>query len=388
MFFCPYCGTKVKSEESFCLNCGKKLPNNLAKRMDMSQQGFNRFWLLPIGLVLLSFVVFTMLFFLSERNTAQALKYYEESEELVLDAKYNLASEKLEQAIKLKPKFEQAVIALDFIKVASKIKKNIEQAHDYVDEGEFKDALSLIDESERDLSSYHGEIATRLVENLTEEQNIIKYASLLSSLESQPSIDDLKILIWEAEGIKTKEAEEVAENIRTQIADYTHSKAIELLNKHQFSDAHLLVTDGLKYAANSKKLISLQQSIDKEQEAFETEQQNRIEQAIHLAEEEREMNEQEAVELIEVDYAEDDQGAIIVSGEVKSNATIPIHSVVVKYSLYHDKDEEAHATNKAFVFPDTLYPGDSGEFEFTHYDIDEDIEITDIQIEKFTWYIN
>src|SRR5699024_9922284 len=250
MFFCPYCGTKVKSEESFCLNCGKKLPNNLAKRMDMSQQGFNRFWLLPIGLVLLSFVVFTMLFFLSERNTAQALKYYEESEELVLDAKYNLASEKLEQAIKLKPKFEQAVIALDFIKVASKIKKNIEQAHDYVDEGEFKDALSLIDESERDLSSYHGEIATRLVENLTEEQNIIKYASLLSSLESQPSIDDLKILIWEAEGIKTKEAEKVAENIRTQIADYTHSKAIELLNKHQFSDAHLLVTDGLKYAAN------------------------------------------------------------------------------------------------------------------------------------------
>src|SRR5690625_967058 len=194
--------------------------------------------------------------------------------------------------------------------------------------------------------------------------------------------------LWEAESIKTEEAEEVAENIRTQIADYTHSKAIELINKHQFSDARLLVSDGLKYAKTSKKLISLQQTIDKEQEAFETEQQMRIEQAIHLAEEERELNELKAVELIKASFDVDDQGALIVTGEVKSVATIPIHSIIVKYSLYHNKDDEPYVTNKAFVFPDILYPGESGEFEFTHYDIDEDINIKNIQIEKFTWYTN
>lgn len=96
----------------------------------------------------------------------------------------------------------------------------------------------------------------------------------------------------------------------------------------------------------------------------------------------------EAVELLKVRYKEDEQGALVVTGEVKSVATIPIHSIIVKYSLFHDKDEEAYITNKAFVFPDILYPGESGEFEFSHFDIEEEVEITKIQIEKFTWYTN
>jgi|SRR5690625_2687385 len=388
MFFCPYCGTKVKSEEIYCLNCGKKLPADLSKRIDTSKQKFNRLWLLPIGIIFLSLVVFIFLYYISEKNTKLAVEYYEESSKLIMEEKYDLAMEQLEKAIKLKPKFEHANISLDFIQVAVKINNNISRAHELVAEDNFNEALSLINESERELRSYHGEAATKLIEDLAEERNVIKFASLLSTLAAQPTIDDLKVLLWEAESIKTEEAEEVAENIRTQIADYTHSKAIELINKHQFSDARLLVSDGLKYAKTSKKLISLQQTIDKEQEAFETEQQMRIEQAIHLAEEERELNELKAVELIKASFDVDDQGALIVTGEVKSVATIPIHSIIVKYSLYHNKDDEPYVTNKAFVFPDILYPGESGEFEFTHYDIDEDINIKNIQIEKFTWYTN
>lgn len=388
MFFCPYCGTRVKSEEKYCLNCGKKLPADLTKRIDTSKQKFNRLWFLPIALLVLALLIVIFLFYLAEKNTNSAIDYYEESETLIAEEKYDLAAKKLEKSLKLKPKFDQASIALDFVQIAKNINNNIEQARELLSEGDFHDALSLINESERELRSYHGEMATKLIDLLSEERDLIKFHSLLLTLEDSPSIDDLKVLLWEAEAIKTEEAIEVAENIRRQIADYTHTKAMELLNKHQFTDAHTLVIDGLKYASNSKKLISLQETIDKEQEAFETEQQMRIEQAIHLAEEERELNEMEAVELKDVNFEVDEQGVLIVTGEVKSVATIPIHSIIVKYSLYHNKDEEAYLTNKAFVFPDNLYPGETGEFEFTHYDIDEDITITNIQIEKFTWYTN
>lgn len=388
MYYCPYCGTKVKDEELFCLNCGKKLPSDLSKRVDTSKQKFNRLWFLPISLGILLLIVTIGLFLLTEKQAEQALEYYEKSEQYILEGKYDLARDNLDKAIKLKPKFEQAIIAKEFIQIATIVSNNIDKAEGYLEEEQFQEALGLINESERILSPYHGEVTTDLIEQLHSERNSIKFASLLAALEKQPSIDELKILLWDAEEIKTVEAKEVAENIRNQIANYTYSKAVELLTKHQFSDAHLLVNDGLKYASNSEKLLSLQQTIDKEKEAYESELQKRIEQAIHLAEEERELNEMEAVELIDVDFEVDDQGALIVFGEIKSVATIPINSIIVKYALYTDNTEEPYLTNKAFVFPDILYPGDHGNFEFTHYDIDQKIDITRIQIEKFTWYTN
>src|SRR5690625_6235051 len=96
----------------------------------------------------------------------------------------------------------------------------------------------------------------------------------------------------------------------------------------------------------------------------------------------------EDVELKDIAFEEGEQGEIIITGNVESVATIPIHSTIVEYILYHDKSDEPFLSNKAFIYPDTLYPADSGKFESIHYDIDEDIKITDIQIENFTCYTN
>jgi len=388
MLYCPFCGTNVKRNENFCLNCGKKLPADLEKRIDTTKQQFNYLWLLPIGIILL--FVFTVfgLYFYDNKQKDRAIKYYEQSEQFILDKQFDKAVSHLEKAVNIKPRFEQAHVALDFSKIAIQIQNNIQKAHKHLNKQEFTKALDFITESERELRSYHGDAANKLIDQLSEERDIIKFESVVASLQEQPSINDLKSLLWNAEDIKTDEAKAVAESIRDQIADYTYSKAVERLNKHQFSDAHLLVEDGLRYASNSEKLLSLQETIDKEQEAFETVQQERIEQAIYLAEEERELNEMEDVELKDIAFEEGEQGEIIITGNVESVATIPIHSTIVEYILYHDKSDEPFLSNKAFIYPDTLYPGESGKFEFIHYDIDEDIKITDIQIEKFTWYTN
>lgn len=388
MYFCPFCGTKVKTEENYCLNCGKKLPEDLSKRVDTSKQQFNRLWLLPLTLIVIFIIVFISLYFHTNKQTDRALAYYEKSQDQIFEYDYHQAKESLKRAIDLKPNFEHALVALEFTETALQIQEQIKKAQEFSESQEFSEALSLINEAERNLRSFHGENVNHLIDELSNERYGIKFASLTASLEEQPSIDELKVLLWEAEGIKTDEAEKVSETIRKQIADYTYSKAVDLLNKHQFSDAKLLVSDGLKYATNSKKLHSLQKTIEKEKEAFETKQQERIEQAIHLAEEERALNEMDAVELVEVKIKEKDKDELTIVGEVKSLATIPIHSVIVEYSLFHQKDDKPYVKNKAFIYPDTLYPGDTGKFEFTHYDIENEVNISNVQVDKFTWYTN
>ena len=145
-----------------------------------------------------------------------------------------------------------------------------------------------------------------------------------------------------------------------------------------------LVEDGLKYASESEKLQSLRTTIDKEKTAFEIAEKQRIEKAVHMAEEDRELNELDAINLENVNLERDDQGRLVVMGEVKSVATIPVHSILVEYSL-HYKDSELE-NNKIFVYPDKLYPGETGKFEFTHYDINQEMEKIKINVNKIKWY--
>src|SRR5699024_11914754 len=114
----------------------------------------------------------------------------------------------------------------------------------------------------------------------------------------------------------------------------------------------------------SEKLQSLKTTIEKEKTAFETAQEERIEQAINMAAEENEVNQSDAVELNSVKLKKDGKDKLIVKGKVDSIATIPIHSVVIEYTLTSDKDDET-LSNKVFIYPDKLYPNETGKFEYT-----------------------
>lgn len=126
--------------------------------------------------------------------------------------------------------------------------------------------MSLINEAESSITNYNGEAVTQLIDKLTAKRGSIKLAQLEQKLSQDPGIDDLKVLLWEADAIQSDEADEMMTSIREQIVDYIFSKASEQLNNNQFSDALLLVEDGLKYAPDSEKLLSLKTTIDKEKQ--------------------------------------------------------------------------------------------------------------------------
>ncbi|ALX47314.1 hypothetical protein AOX59_01090 [Lentibacillus amyloliquefaciens] len=384
MHHCPYCGTDVRENESYCIKCGKKLPKDMFERLE-SKSKFNKYWYLPIAVFAVMMLTIGIYYIFQQHQTTEAKDLYKKAEESAVEENYQKASKHLSSALDIKSSFSEAGTLMSFVQTAIDIEdKQVGQAEQHLEKQEFQKALSIINDAENRLTNYIGEAVNPLINKLTDKRSAIKLEQLRYSLEQEPGINDLKTLLWEADAIQTDEASEVAGNIRSQIVDYTFSQASEQLNEKQFSDALLLVEDGLKYAPESEKLQSLKTTIEKEKAAFETAQQQRIEQAINSAEEERKLNENDAIELVNANVERNDQGEVVVKGKVKSVATIPINSVLIEYNLMNG--DETLLSNEVYVYPDTLIPDDTGEFEFTHFDIDQKEEDINIKVDRIRWY--
>lgn len=386
MLHCPFCGAIVKNNEQYCVSCGDELPDDLMDRHHSDRKKFNFFWLIPIASMLIMCTAVSIYYIILQHKTNEAIELYENGIKDIQASNFKEAKQSFEKALDLKENFYEADISLSFINHTLDINDNLKEAAIFQENSDFEEALLLTNEAESSLNNFHGEPVTELINEILILRNSIKIDEVQYHLNSEPNIDDLKSLLWETEAINNDESMEIAESIRTKIVDFIFSKASEQLNNNQFSDAQILVEDGLKYVADSEKLLSLKTTIDKEKTAFETAQQERIEQAINMAAEEHEVNQSDAVKLNSVKLKKDDQKKLVVKGEVNSIATIPIHSVVIEYALITNKDEEI-LSNKVFIYPDKLYPNETGKFEYTHYEID-DLKEKDIKVKvnKITWY--
>ena len=379
ILYCPYCGSNINEEETYCVSCGKQLPKDINHRQKYKRK-FNKLWFIPISLVMLLLLSFSIYYLLLQNRTSQAKELYEQGEEYLLKENYDQAEESFKEALKHKKHFTQATIALNYIEQA-KVADSIinETTHELADEN-YDQALSLVDEAEKLVNNYNGTVVSQLINTLSSHRNNIKIEQLNSLLEDEPSIDDLKILLWEADAINSDEGEDITKVIRDQIVDYTFAKANEQLNKKQFTTAKTMAEDGLRYAPDSEKLQSLKTSIEKEKAAYESAISQRLEQAINT-----EFNESDAIELSFVELEYNEQDHLVINGEVENIAAVPINSIKVDYSIITEDDDEL-LNNEVFVYPDTLHPNDTGHFEFTHYGIDKDKEELTVEVNKITWY--
>ncbi|WP_249869941.1 zinc-ribbon domain-containing protein [Oceanobacillus saliphilus] len=384
MFHCPYCGTGVKENEQYCIKCGKQLPKDFMSRI-YNKKNFNKLWYFPfVSAVIIASVAGVFHLFL-KNESAEAKDLYSQGEQQLMDNHYESARDLFSQALDHHSNFTLAATSVEFVDLAISIEVSLNKARQLKEEQNFQEAASIINEASQALRNYDGTAVDQLISEMEELRSNIKVDELKYILEQEPAIEELKVMLWEAESINHEEAEEITENIRNQIIDFSFSKASEQLNQKQFNDAQLLVEDGLKYAPLSEKLESLQATIDKEKLSFETAQQQRIEQAINSAAEEQELNENDAVDLVSASLDKNDQGNIIVNGKVKSVATIPIDSVVVEYSILSANGTEI-LTNEVVIFPDMLYPEEIGKFEFTHYDLVREPKELTLEVNKITWY--
>ncbi|WP_100011122.1 zinc-ribbon domain-containing protein [Lentibacillus sediminis] len=384
MRHCPYCGTMINEDEQYCIKCGKALPNDIDERLDGTRR-FNKFWYLPLSVLFLVILSSGIFYVWLDSRSAKAEELYYQGADLLMQQDYEAAGDLFAEAVDRNGNFTQANVASEFMKKTLQVQQTLEKAAELSREKEFQEALSMINTAENSLKNYNGTAVNQLIDVIVSQRETIKVAQLKSILREEPGIDQLKRLLWEADELNHQEAEGITESIRNQIIDYSFSKASAQLNNKHFNDARLLVEDGLKYAPNSEKLTSLQTTVEKEQTAFETAQQQRIEQAVNAAAQDHQLNETDAIELLSAEVEQNEQGNFAVEGEVKSVATIPVHSILVEYSLLNDNDTEV-LSNEVYVYPDKLYPDENGEFEFTHFDISEETKGLQVEIDKVTWY--
>lgn len=385
MAHCPYCGTKTNENEKYCIHCGKALPEDFEERAQGPQKkSFNRWWILPISVFILSVLALSITYLTIEQKTTQAQEQFKRGEQLALEGQYNKARNYFDEALELSYQFPAAYENKQFMKVALTVQSLMKEAKQQRDDEEFQLALKKIEDAEKKLKNYNGDVVNKLVEAIVKERNQTKVLQLKHLLSNEPSIDNLKMLLWQAEAIQNAEGKKIASQIKERIVSHAFSTANEELKEKHFTKARQIVEDGLRYAPNSKKLQSMKTTIEKEKAAFETAQQNRIEQAMIAAEKEREKNRKDAVEIVDVTTTLDEYGGLIVKGQIKSVATVPINSVSIHYNLLNEEDEVI-LSNDVYTYPDTLYPDEKGKFEFTHYDVNT---LLDVKIAKVTWFLD
>lgn len=384
MAHCPYCGSTIKNNELFCIQCGEKLPADINARLIPTKKYSRSIYVIPIIVFLLSLIGCTSYYFFLKSETKQAITAYQKAESYLLDEQYQKALVATEVALEHNSTFPAAQDLRSFTTFALTTLDNIKQS---TKENSYQETFVIINDAKKEVSRYSGEAAIQLADQLDTSQVSIQLENLREKLEDEPSIQALQTLLWEAEGIQDPIAIEMATSIRDRIIAYSSTSANQLIQDNQFSDARTVVENALRYAPKSEKLSSLKTTIEKEKTAFEVAQEQRIELAMTAVEAEREVNKNDAVTLLNVGLEKDAQGNLVVSGKLKSVATVPITSIAIKYTIFNDKDKIIDS-NEIYVYPETLYPDEEGKFDHTHFDLIDKNKIFDVKIETITWFVD
>ncbi|WP_440895159.1 zinc-ribbon domain-containing protein [Amphibacillus sp. Q70] len=380
MGYCPHCGSKVYPDEIFCVNCGENLPNNIADRLFTKKWHFKHF-LIPLTLLVIMVGLSIVIYTASRLQINSAKAHYFNAEEALLLSDYELANEQVKKAIESYPAFSEARLLHQFTNFS------VETLDSLSDIDTEQDQLQLILQAKNELTHYSGESAIQFQEQLMNKQTEIQLSMVKSKLEANPPIDDLPALLWEADSIQDPEAYDLVRSIRDQLITHSADQAYAYLDQNQFTLAQSMVENGLYYLPNDEKLTSLLSSIEKEKIAFEMAQEERLEQAFSQYEAEQEVNENDALDEVSIEFEIDSRGHLVVFGEITSVATIPIHAVLIHYTIF-DADHSELESNEIFIYPETLYPGEIGQFDHIHFDDQIIEEADDVQITSITWLLN
>ncbi|WLD93241.1 zinc-ribbon domain-containing protein [Alkalihalobacillus sp. AL-G] len=378
--YCSNCGNQLQHEEKFCQSCGAKRSSNVETSPPPRRKWY---WLVPL---LTFFIIAGSLgsyVFAERAETDTANDAFEKGEQLALKGDYKKAKQSFQYALTLRGNFDAAKRNITLMETAINIEERLHKAKQQQEDHAFEKAINEIKHAEAMISGFSGELITQIEQEIKKSRITTNVAQLRFEMKGKSSIEELEPILVKAERLDIPEAEQIANKIRMQIADFAYTIASDLLKDKQFSAALASVTKGLSYEPDNGKLLNLKTTIKSEQEAFEQAEQNRIEQALLAASKEKEHNLNNAIEVTEIQASLNEFGDIIVAGTVKSNATVPVTSIMISYTLFQ-KDGQEYGENEAYVFPDVLYPGETGSFEYTHFLVNEALNV---KLNEATWYL-
>ncbi|GAA0293785.1 hypothetical protein GCM10008924_09610 [Gracilibacillus halotolerans] len=384
MYFCPHCGNEVESEEKFCVTCGSRLPSNLNERFSNNKSKSKR-WIYPITAVLVGCLLLTIVYGIVLHKRDQALELYEEASQIALVGDYDQAKSVVEEAINNYSSFPQAEELKAFLTIAIEMEQSFADIASMREEGQYSQAIETLIAHDRNIENYNGELVSKVKDKINVLKTETRMDEISSIYESNPDINQLKVLLWELERLNSEKAEELHLDVKDKLVSLTYQEGTALIQKFQFSQALRLVEETLNFVQDSDSLINLRKTIEKEQLAFENQQQQRIEQALSAYESEETHNKEYGIEVISINTETEDEKLKVI-GEIESVATVPLHSVLVHYEILDDQ-QNVLLTNEVYIQPETLYPRETGNFEFIHVDAEIVGKRVSAKIKEITWYL-
>ncbi|WP_270180665.1 hypothetical protein [Alkalihalobacillus sp. CinArs1] len=344
---------------------------------------------LPLMIFFVIGITLSSYYYYEESVTNAAIRSFEQGEKLAEKGNYKEAQNKFEEAKAQRDQFPAAQTNQNMMKTAIEVESTLNSAEKARKKDDYSQALELVDNAETELNQFKGPLVTDLQNDIASARTTVMVAELKFDMKGKKSVEALKPVLTRAETLEVDEAKEVANQIRNQIIEFSMNEANKHLKDNQFSKALYAVEDGLQINSENEKLLNLKSVIEKRKNAFEEEQQKRIEQAMVAAAKEEEMNRTNAIELVDAKTSVTEYNELKITGNVKSKATVPVSSIGASYQVL-DSEGKVFRKGEVYINPETLYPEDTGKFDFTIYEIDKDVKNLDeytVKIDHFTWFV-
>ncbi|KYH30569.1 FxLYD domain-containing protein [Neomoorella mulderi] len=402
--FCQYCGNKIKDGSIFCDCCGHKLAST-KDTISLGQQLCGQvkqekslestttelktpaksksIWLLPLVTAIVVAVALSG-YYIYEKNISRLVEQKRmQAEDLALNGELDTAEKLISDALKRRPLHKTLQADLAYVREGKDIQSKLNEAWENAKKQQFNQALSLIEQTEKKVYGKEGDFYKYLSQQINDKKSAVNIMQVKQEMNNKNSIEELAALLTKISSFNVKEAQDVAEVIKSKICQLIYAKANELLKKKDFNGALALVKQGLDYDSENKQLLSFQQTIEQQKAAFEQKEQMVLEQALLAAAREEAINRTQAVEVVQCNGSVTDQGDFRVWGTVRNVATRRIYMVEIYYTIF-DSNGNALTTDSTYVYPNYLNPQDQGNFDSTIYGVWQGNQV---KINKITWYL-
>src|SRR5690606_14826834 len=414
LLFCHQCGEKLLEGSSFCNTCGSKVepvkeantqpeehvpeqpivsndvqpqPTNIHPSPQISQHTyqpeqppkkkstFKSF--LPFLVPLLSLIIVTIVLVISftteqkKNNTVLDLQKSGESEALA--GNYDAAIKAFDEAIDLRPDYEILQLNIEETNKAKEFSAQLDSVSKSISSQDFAGAEQVLATLKEQINTNNGPLFTNFQASITKEEERISIGKLMQEVASINTIDELASKLSELETMSSPEAESVRSEILNKIVQISNTEATDFLANGQFAEALNVVNKGLSYKSDDEGLLQLKEKIEQEKVAME---EQAAEEDLH--------NRTAAVELLTFTANLEDNGDISIEGTIKSNATIPIYTIVLYYAVY-DTNGEFLLEGSVNVEPNQLEPGDEGTFSAIISGVDQEATV---EMYHATWYFD
>ncbi|KGX91677.1 hypothetical protein N781_03640 [Pontibacillus halophilus JSM 076056 = DSM 19796] len=355
MAYCPYCGTHISyKNEKYCIACGETLPTDLGQRLHET----TKWWKAPLLAFTVAIVAIISTYSYGSYAKSAALQAFQDGESLALEGDYQQAGEKFHNAMSTST-FPAAKLNKQLINAVSQAYLHLNQAEEHTTNGDFQDAFASVDKAEKQVSLFTGKLVDRVVTDIVSTRNQIAIQSIQAKLDKEPSIQELKVLLAQAEQIPGFDSNDVEETIRERIIQFVYTRANDHLIQREYIEAQELVEDALYYTPESSRLKNLQQIVTEEQIAYEIGNNNPKRSSL------KEDENSSPIQITKKEATINPDGHVRVTVTFKNEATVPLSRIGIQYVL----EGETESTQSVYATPAELQPGETGTFTYIHHDL-------------------